>query len=78
MQYRITKRYVCKETTCGELVLKLKSSGGDINCVVSDFVDPVFPSDVGTVSEAWAWIQARHPSKKLYLVDEVDSMGNFI
>jgi len=75
MQYQITKRYVCQEITCGELVSKLKDSGYDINCIVSDFIDPVFPSEIHSVNESWRWIQARHPSKKLYLADEVDSVG---
>jgi hypothetical protein len=78
MKYKITKTYDCKETTCGALVLKLKSSGGDINCITSDFIDPAFPSDIESVNQCWNWIQERSPLKKLYLVDEVSSVGILI
>lgn len=78
MQYEIIKKYSCKEATCGELVKKLKDSKGNSYCVLTDFIDPIFPDDVAHVWECWDWIQARLPKKKLYLVDEIKSIGHVI
>jgi hypothetical protein len=73
MQYRITKTYECRETTCGELVEKLNEAMGNACCIMSEFIDPNNPCDVSSVHECWSWIQARSPQKKLYLVDEFKS-----
>ena len=75
MRYVIQKTYSCTETTCGELVQKLKESGGQIDCVCSEFVDPEYPADTALVHQCWDWIQARSPQKKLFLVRELECSG---
>ena len=78
MEYEIIKKYTCTETTCKELVARLEESNGNVCCVMSAFIDPEYPDDVANVWECWAWIQARYPLKKLYLVEEVESIGRVI
>lgn len=81
-KYQITKTYDCVETTCGELVKKLEESGGDIHCLsYQEFivVGDVSQSDNACrVKSNWAWIQAQHPSKKLYLLTEIESKGGIV
>lgn len=78
MEYVIQKKYSCTETTCGELVAKLKESGGRLDCVCSEFVDPEYPADTDMVHTCWDWIQERSPQKKLYQVREKETTGEVI
>lgn len=73
MKYTIITEYNYTETTCGELVNKLEKSGGDINCVESDFIDPLDPCEIEPVNDCWGWIENQRKSKKLYLVEELSS-----
>ena len=73
MKCSITKTYEYQVITCGELVDKLKQSGGDIYCVSYEFIDPDDPCDICKVPSCWDWIQLRHCYKKLYLlIDTID------
>lgn len=72
MKYQIVKTYDCVETTCGELVKK--------NFCVrqEEFVDEDDIDETYLICELWSWIYEQPPSKKLYLLTEIESKGGVI